>query len=71
MFTTENSGSEVGELMCKRSNEAWHEWRKHIAAGSVATPEAIKAWEDSKLANDTLIGELIARSEAVLPARAR
>lgn len=70
MFTTENSGSEVVKLMFQRSNEAWAEWRKHVAAGKGATPEAIKAWEDLQLANDTVMGELFARSEAMLPRRA-
>jgi hypothetical protein len=58
MFITENNGSEVVRLMFQRSNKAWAVWRKHVAAGKGATPEAIKAWEDLQLANDTVLGDL-------------
>lgn len=60
---TSPQGSAVVEVMRKASLDSWKKWRDHVAAGTADSAEALKAYDDARLAGKAWAAEVDARAE--------
>lgn len=56
--------SEVVRTLRDASVRAWKEWRRHVAAGTADSPEAIAAYAAARCAGATWINEVADRAAA-------
>lgn len=60
---TRTSGSDVVRTMSEAARSTWRAWRQHVDAGTAESPEAVKLWEESRLAGAVLLDEVAGRDE--------
>lgn len=56
--------SAVVQTLEQASRESWRKWRQHVEAGTGHSPEALAAYDASRLAGAALLDELTARAAA-------